>query len=145
MKVIIQRADKASVQVEGEVTGKIDKGLVLLVCFEQGDTRDILPRVVEKITKLRCFNDEQGKMNLNISQIHGAILSISQFTLSWDGSGGHRPSFEKSQHPGEARMLWAEFNRLLKAHDIDVQEGRFGCEMKVEIINDGPVTFIMNF
>jgi D-aminoacyl-tRNA deacylase len=145
VKVIIQRADKASVQVEGEVTGKIDKGLVLLVCFEQGDTRDILPRVVEKITKLRCFNDEQGKMNLNISQIHGAILSISQFTLSWDGSGGHRPSFEKSQHPGEARMLWAEFNRLLKAHDIDVQEGRFGCEMKVEIINDGPVTFIMNF
>lgn len=145
MKVVVQRVDNASVTVDEEVTGSIRKGLVLLVCFEQGDNRDIIPKACDKITKLRCFNDESGKMNLNVQQVDGEILSVSQFTLSWDGSGGHRPSFEKSLHPGEARMLWLEFNRTLKSLGLNVQEGRFGCEMKVQITNDGPVTFIMNF
>ena len=145
MKIVVQRADCASVSVDEEITGSIQKGLVLLVCFEQGDNRDIIPKACDKITKLRCFNDEAGKMNLNIQQVNGEILSVSQFTLSWDGSGGHRPSFEKSLHPAEARMLWLEFNRTLKTLGLNVQEGRFGCEMKVQITNDGPVTFIMNF
>ena len=145
MKIVIQRVLSARVSVEEEVTGEIQKGLLLFVCFEQGDTRDILPRATERIAKLRCFNDAEGKMNLNIQQAQGEILSVSQFTLSWDGTGGHRPSFEKSQHPGEARLMWAEFNKLLRNQELTVREGRFGCEMRVDIVNDGPVTFVMNF
>ena len=145
MKIVIQRVTHAKVTVEEEVIGQIDNGLLLFVCFEQGDTRDILPRATERIAKLRCFSDPEGKMNLNVSQVKGEILSVSQFTLSWDGSGGHRPSFEHSLHPGEARLMWAEFNKLLRSHEIVVKEGRFGAEMKVELLNDGPVTFNMAF
>ncbi len=145
MKTVIQRVDRARVCVDEETTGEIGRGLLLLVCFEQGDTRDKLPRAVERILKLRCFNDDQGKMNLNVAQVHGALLSVSQFTLSWSGAGGHRPSFEASLHPNEARLLWAEFNKLLRASDVPVHEGRFGAEMKVELVNDGPVTFLLEF
>ncbi len=84
-------------------------------------------------------------MNLNVTQAGGEVLSVSQFTLSWDGSGGHRPSFERAMHPGEARLMWSEFNKLLRAQDLIVKEGRFGAEMKVDILNDGPVTFILEF
>lgn len=145
MKVVVQRVDAAKVSVEDEVTGEIRRGLLLFVCFEHGDVRDILPRAAERIAKLRCFSDADGKMNLNVTQVEGEILSVSQFTLAWDGSGGHRPSFERSAHPGEARLLWAEFNKLLRAQGLTVQEGRFGAEMKVELVNDGPVTFSLNF
>jgi len=145
VKVVLQRVDSARVVVDEEITGQIGKGLLLFVCFEQGDHREILPRAVERISKLRCFSDAEGKMNLNISQIQGEILSVSQFTLSWEGTGGHRPSFEGSLHPGEARLMWAEFNKLLRALDLPVQEGRFGAEMKVELVNDGPVTFHLQF
>ncbi|MFP5458799.1 MAG: D-aminoacyl-tRNA deacylase [Bacteriovoracia bacterium] len=145
MKVVIQRVDAAKVSVDDEVTGEIRRGLVLFVCFEDGDLREILPRAAERIAKLRCFSDADGKMNLNVTQVEGAILSVSQFTLAWDGSGGHRPSFERSAHPADARLLWAEFNKLLRAQGLTVQEGRFGAEMKVELVNDGPVTFALNF
>jgi D-tyrosyl-tRNA(Tyr) deacylase len=137
--------DSASVRVEEEVTGAIKKGLLLFVCFEAGDTREQVVRASERIAKLRCFSDEAGKMNLNIEQAGGAILSVSQFTLAWEGDGGHRPSFEKAMHPGEARLHWSEFNKLLRSMGIDVQEGRFAAEMKVEITNDGPVTFHLHF
>ena len=145
MKVVVQRVDSASVRVEEEVTGAIKKGLLLFVCFEAGDTREQVVRASERIAKLRCFSDEAGKMNLNIEQAGGAILSVSQFTLAWEGDGGHRPSFEKAMHPGEARLHWSEFNKLLRSMGIDVQEGRFAAEMKVEITNDGPVTFHLHF
>lgn len=145
MKVLIQRVDSAKVTVENEVTGEIGKGLLLFVCFEAGDTREQVVRAAERIAKLRCFSDEAGKMNLNIEQAQGTILSVSQFTLAWDGSGGHRPSFEKAMHPGEARLHWSEFNKMLRGAGIDVQEGRFGAEMKVAIVNDGPVTFHLEF
>lgn len=145
MKVLIQRVDEARVTVDTEVTGSIAKGLLLFVCFEAGDTREQIEKAAERILKLRCFSDEAGKMNLNIEQAHGAILSISQFTLAWEGSGGHRPSFEKAMHPGEARLHWSEFNKLLRHTGIEVQEGRFGAEMKVSITNDGPVTFHLQF
>lgn len=145
MKIVVQRVDSARVAVDGEVSGEIQKGLLLFVCFEQGDNRDQLPRAAERIAKLRCFNDAEGKMNLNVSQAQGEILSVSQFTLSWDGTGGHRPSFEKSLHPAEARLLWAEFNKLLRGQELAVKESRFGCEMKVDIQNDGPVTFVLSF
>ncbi len=145
MKLVIQRVHWAKVSVDSETIGSINNGLLLFICFEQGDTRDILPRATERIAKLRCFNDDAGKMNLNVSQINGEVLSVSQFTLSWTGDGGHRPSFENSLHPGEARLMWSEFNKLLKAQDLKVQEGRFGAEMKVELLNDGPVTFVLDF
>lgn len=145
MKVLIQRVDEARVTVDQEVTGAIKRGLLLFVCFEAGDTREQIMKASDRITKLRCFSDEAGKMNLNVQQVGGAILSVSQFTLAWDGSGGHRPSFEKAMHPGEARLHWSEFNKLLRQTGVDVQEGRFGAEMKVQIINDGPVTFHLTF
>jgi len=145
MKVVVQRVQEASVSVESEVIGSINVGLLLLVCFEQGDTDEVLSKAVDKISKLRIFDDTDGKMNLDIQSIKGEILSVSQFTLSWDGSGGHRPSFEKSMPPQEARLKYALFNRELRNKGTIVKEGRFGAFMKVSLINDGPVTFLLEF
>ena len=145
MKVVVQRVNEASVAVENDVVGAIGAGLMLLVCFEQGDDDTTITKAVEKITKLRVFDDADGKMNMDIHATKGEILSISQFTLSWDGSGGHRPSFEKSMQPQEARLKYALFNRELKNKGLTVKEGIFGAFMKVSLINDGPVTFILNF
>lgn len=145
MKVLVQRVDQARVLVEGAITGEIGHGLMLFVCFENGDTREQIARAAERLSKLRCFSDGQGKMNLNVTQIGGMVLSVSQFTLAWEGEGGHRPSFEGAMHQGEARLHWMEFNKLLRSQGIEVHEGRFGAEMKVESINDGPVTFLLHF
>jgi D-aminoacyl-tRNA deacylase len=145
MKIIIQRVEKASVSVENEIVGEIKYGLLILVCFEQGDDESKITKCCEKILKLRIFDDSDGKMNLNITQVNGEILSVSQFTLSWDGSGGHRPSFEKSMPPQEARLKYSLFNRDLRSRGINVQEGKFGAFMKVSSINDGPVTFTLSF
>lgn len=145
MKIVVQRVREAMVSVEEEVIGSIDNGLLLLVCFEQGDDEEAVSRAVEKISKLRVFDDESGKMNLDITTIKGEILSVSQFTLSWDGGGGHRPSFERSMNPQEARLKYALFNRDLRNKGIKVAEGKFGAFMKVSLINDGPVTFLLHF
>ena len=145
MKIVVQRVQEASVSVENEVVGAIGSGLMLLVCFEAGDDDTSITKSIDKVTKLRIFDDADGKMNLDIAQIKGEILSISQFTLSWDGSGGHRPSFEKSMPPQEARLKYALFNRELRARGFMVKEGQFGAFMKVSLINDGPVTFNLNF
>lgn len=145
MKIVVQRVQEASVSVENEVVGAIASGLMLLVCFEQGDDDSSIIKSIDKISKLRIFDDAEGKMNLDISQTKGEILSISQFTLSWDGTGGHRPSFEKSMPPQEARLKYALFNRELRARGFTVKEGQFGAFMKVSLINDGPVTFNLNF
>jgi D-tyrosyl-tRNA(Tyr) deacylase len=141
MKILVQRVLSASVEIENEKIGSIEKGLLLLTCFEKDDQREVIAKAVEKILHLRCFNDESGKMNHNIMQIKGEILSISQFTLSWDGKGGHRPSFELSMAPSNARLFWYEFNKRLRESGLPIQEGRFGAEMKIYSINDGPVTF----
>jgi len=114
MKLVVQRVEEAKVSVDNEEVGSINKGLLLLVCFEQGDDDLKISRAVEKVSKLRIFDDEAGKMNLDISSVKGEILSVSQFTLSWDGSGGHRPSFERSMSPKEARLKYALFNRDLR-------------------------------
>jgi D-tyrosyl-tRNA(Tyr) deacylase len=115
------------------------------VCFEQGDDDLKISKAVEKVSKLRIFDDESGKMNLDISSVKGEILSVSQFTLSWDGSGGHRPSFERSMAPKEARLKYALFNRDLRNKGLTVKEGKFGAFMKVSLVNDGPVTFTLEF
>lgn len=145
MKVVVQRVQEASVSVENEIVGAIGHGLLVLVCFEQGDDDSSINKCIDKISKLRIFDDPDGKMNLDIQAVRGEILSVSQFTLSWDGSGGHRPSFEKSMQPQEARLKYALFNRELKARGLTVKEGTFGAFMKVSLINDGPVTFILQF
>lgn len=145
MKIVVQRVQEASVSVDNEVIGAIGSGLLLLVCFEQGDDDEALNKAIDKISKLRIFDDAEGKMNLDITQAKGEILSVSQFTLSWDGTGGHRPSFEKSMIPQEARLKYALFNRELRNRGFTVKEGKFGAFMKVSLVNDGPVTFILNF
>lgn len=145
MKIVVQRVQEAQVRVENETVGAIGMGLLLLVCFEQGDDDNSIQKSIDKISKLRIFDDQDGKMNLDIQAVNGEILSISQFTLSWDGSGGHRPSFEKSMPPQEARLKYALFNRELKSRGFDVKEGQFGTFMKVSLINDGPVTFNLQF
>ena len=145
MKIVIQRVQQASVSVENEIMASIGHGLLLLVCFEQGDDDTVINKSVDKISKLRIFDDPQGKMNLDIQAVNGEILSVSQFTLSWDGSGGHRPSFEQSMPPQEARLKYAIFNRELRQRGMIVKEGQFGSFMKVSLINDGPVTFTLNF
>ncbi len=145
MKVVVQRVQEASVSVENEVIGAIGGGLLLLVCFEIGDDEEALNKAIDKITKLRIFDDAEGKMNLDIAAVKGDILSISQFTLSWDGTGGHRPSFEKSMLPQEARLKYALFNRELRNRGFTVKEGKFGSFMKVSLVNDGPVTFNLQF
>lgn len=145
MRVLVQRVLSASVTVDGEVISSIDKGMLLFVCFEKGDAEESLQKCVDKISKLRIFDDENGRLNYNVSQSGGKILSVSQFTLSWDGSGGHRPSFENSEAPQLARLRYALFNKMLRDQGLEVCEGRFGADMKVSLVNDGPVTFMLHF
>lgn len=145
MKILVQRVLQASVTIENKTHSRIDKGLLLFVCFEENDKREVLKEAALKIRKLRIFEDEQNKMNLDITQVEGEILSISQFTLSWNGERGHRPSFDKSLNPAQARLFYREFNDLLKGQGLIVKEGIFAADMKVELINDGPVTFMFEF
>lgn len=145
MKIVIQRVLEASVKVDQEIVGAIGKGALLFVCFERDDSEETLRKALDKIEKLRIYEDEHGKMNQDLKSYGGEILSISQFTLSWTGAGGHRPSFEKSMPAQEARLKYALFNRELKNRGFEVKEGIFGADMKVSLINDGPVTFSFEF
>lgn len=145
MKVLVQRVLEASVIIDGKVHEEIEHGLLLFVCFEQGDEALQVKRAVEKVRKLRIFEDDKNKMNFDITQVDGEVLSISQFTLSWNGERGHRPSFDKSLHPAQARLLYRQFNDLLRSKEVKVKEGIFAADMKVKLINDGPVTFILQF
>lgn len=145
MKVVIQRSKKSNVIVEEKIVGEIDKGMVLLVCMEKGDGQSNIEKAAKKILGLRIFSDEQGKMNLSLKQMEGKILAISQFTLSWDGVKGNRPSFDKSMPPNEANELFESFCDLLGKEDVVVEKGVFGASMEVNILNDGPVTFSLDF
>lgn len=145
MKVVIQRVKEASVEVDQQVVGEIKKGLLLFTCFEHEDTEKTIDAAVDKISKLRIFEDQNEKMNLSALDLNLEILSISQFTLSWDGSRGYRPSFDASMKPAEARLFYSIFNRKLKEAGLKVSEGRFGATMQVKSLNDGPVTFHLSF
>ena len=145
MKVVIQRCKKSHVEVNGEIVGQISNGMNLLVCLEKEDTESTVNMAVTKIGKLRIFEDlETGKMNQDISQAGGAFLAISQFTLSWDGRKGNRPSFDLSMGPEQANNLFQIFCEKLSAY-AEVQQGVFAADMQVHIQNDGPVTFVLNF
>ncbi|WP_339172143.1 D-aminoacyl-tRNA deacylase [Solibacillus sp. FSL R5-0691] len=140
MRVILQRSKQASVTVDGQVTGAIQKGYVLLVGITHSDTEEDIKYVAKKITDLRIWEDEDGKMNRSIIDAGGDILSISQFTLYADTRKGKRPSFVEAARPEQAKPLWEAFNEQLKANGLHVETGVFGAMMDVALINDGPVT-----
>jgi D-tyrosyl-tRNA(Tyr) deacylase len=145
MKVLVQRVKEASVTIDDTITGSISNGYLLYVCFEQGDTIEKVNTAIAKISNLRIFEDEEAKMNKNINDVNGEILSISQFTLSWDGKKGHRPSFDKSLGPIDAKIYYRKFNDALSELGLKVEKGTFGADMLVSSINDGPVTFMLEF
>jgi len=142
MRVVIQRVNRATVEVGGKVVGKIDKGILAYVGIEKGDTEKEIAFMAEKILNLRIFPDDRYRMNLSVKDIGGAILSISQFTLASYIKKGRRPDFTDAEDPDKAEPLYERFNELL-AREIPVEKGVFGAMMNVESVNAGPVTFII--
>ncbi|NYE05162.1 D-tyrosyl-tRNA(Tyr) deacylase [Bacillus niacini] len=143
MRVVVQRSKKAKVTVNEEVTGQISKGLVLLVGVTHQDTEEDAAFLADKIANLRIFEDDAGKMNLSLLDVGGEILSVSQFTLYGDCRKGRRPNFMEAARPEQANQLYEGFNGLLREKGIKVETGIFGAMMDVELINDGPVTLIV--
>ncbi len=144
MRAVIQRVSRASVSVDGRVTGRIGRGLVVLVAAGRGDGPDQVRWMADKIPGLRIFSDDQGKMNLSLIRVDGELLVVSQFTLYGDCRKGRRPSFAGSAPPDEAEGLYRAFIDALKAQGIPVHEGVFGAMMDVDLVNDGPVTLIVD-
>ena len=141
MKVLIQRIKNASVSVENKVIGNIEKGILAFVGVEKNDSGIQAEKLANKIVNLRIFPDEQGKMNRSLADINGEMLIVSQFTLCGDCKKGTRPSFDKSAQPDIANVLYEEFISVVKKQGIKTETGKFGADMEVSIINDGPVTF----
>lgn len=142
MKVVVQRSKDSYVDVEGKTVGKINRGMVILVGFTYGDNETIIDKMVNKILKLRIFDDEEGVMNKDILSVGGEILSISQFTLYANTKKGNRPSYVEAMNGSDAIKLYDMFNKKLREY-LKVETGIFGADMDVHIRNDGPVTIIM--
>jgi len=140
MRILIQRVIRAQVIVDRKTVAETGKGLLLLVGVGKKDTLNDVEYVATKICNLRIFSDDQGKMNLNVKQVCGQILSVSQFTLFADTKKGNRPGFDRSAEPEMAAEYWKRFNILLRKRGVEVKEGIFGANMEVDLINDGPVT-----
>lgn len=143
MKVILQRVKQASVRVHDELRGEINRGVCLLVGIEKGDSEKDVQYLTRKIVELRIFPDEEGKMNLALAEIEGEILAVSQFTLAGSVKKGRRPSFDRAEEPKKAEELFSSFVRLIRQRGIRVETGVFGAMMEVHLLNDGPVTFIL--
>ena len=143
MKVLIQRVKKSSVTIEGNLYSSIGTGILALVGIEKGDTLEKVQKAAKKISNLRIFPDENNKMNLSIIDVKGEMLIVSQFTLCGDCKKGTRPSFDKSAPPQIANELYEEFVKEIQMLGIKVQTGKFAAMMDVELINDGPVTFMI--
>jgi D-tyrosyl-tRNA(Tyr) deacylase len=143
MQCVVQRVTSASVTVAGDVVGEIGPGLVVLVGIAEGDTDEQLRWMAEKVAKLRIFSDAEGKFNESLLDTGGAVLSVSQFTLLGDVRKGTRPSFTRAAAPEHARPAWERFNELVRAQGIDVATGIFAASMQVELVNDGPVTILL--
>ena len=143
MKAVVQRVLESSVEVNGKVVGEIGKGLNILVGIEKGDTEEEIQKAVNKIVNLRIFEDEKGKMNLSVKDINGEVLVISQFTLAGSIKKGRRPSFENAESPDRAKKLYEYFVEEI-SKEVPTQTGIFAADMKVYILNDGPVTFIVD-
>lgn len=140
MRAVLQRVSEASVTVDGARIGKIGPGLVILVCAMQGDDEAAADKLAQKISKLRVFQDEAGKMNRSVLDISGSALVVSQFTLAADTSRGNRPGFSTAAAPAEGERLYEYFAERLAALGVPVATGRFGADMKLALVNDGPVT-----
>lgn len=145
MKAVVQRVSEASVDVDGTRIGEIGEGVMILVCAMQGDAEANADKLAAKIAKLRIFRDDEGRMNRSLADIGGAALIVSQFTLSADTSRGNRPGFSTAASPSEGERLYEYFITRMQAESIPVQTGKFGADMKVRLLNDGPVTIPMEF
>ncbi|MEQ2526357.1 D-aminoacyl-tRNA deacylase [Bacillaceae bacterium CLA-AA-H227] len=143
MKIVVQRSKEAKVTVDGEVVGKIDKGLVLLVGVTHEDKEEDAVYLADKVANLRIFEDEADKMNFSLLDVGGEILSVSQFTLYGDCRKGRRPNFMDAARPEHAEQIYEGFNRILREKGIKVETGKFGAMMDVQLTNDGPVTLIL--
>ena len=144
MRIVLQRVSHASVTVEEKVIGKIQRGFLLLVGVTHDDAMEDMEYIIRKIVQMRIFEDEEGKLNRSIQDIGGEILSVSQFTLYADTKKGNRPSFSKAA-PGDVAIdMFEQFNGLLRDTGIPVETGQFGADMKVELLNDGPVTILLD-
>ena len=143
MKCLLQRVTQASVTVAGEVVGEIYHGLLLLVGVEPEDAEQTVTRMAERLLRYRVFSDAEGKMNLNVAQVQGSILVVSQFTLAADTTSGNRPGFSTAAPPEQASNLCDQFADALRKGDVRVETGRFGADMQVALVNDGPVTFLL--
>ncbi|GAB6077059.1 D-aminoacyl-tRNA deacylase [Desulfurobacterium crinifex] len=143
MKVVLQRVLSGKVVVSGETVGEIGQGIVVLVGFEKGDINSYIDKMVDKIVSLRIFEDVAGKMNLSVKDINGSLLIVPNFTLAADCRKGRRPSFQSSEDPERAEEMFKRFVEKCKELGVEVQTGIFGADMKVHIVNDGPVTFIL--
>lgn len=144
MRVVVQRVSQASVSIDNEVKGKIDRGFMVLVGVEETDGLKDVEYLVRKVSKMRVFEDEAEKMNLSLYEVGGAVLSISQFTLHADTRKGNRPSFTQAAKPKKAIFLYEAFNDGLRKEGLTVETGEFGADMDVSLVNDGPVTIIID-
>lgn len=144
MRAVIQRVKKAQVEVNGEVCGKIEKGIMILVGFEPADSREDFLYIIEKTINLRIFEDDAGKMNLSVKDINGKILVVPNFTLYGDARKGRRPSFSLSSSPALASDQFAEFCELFRSREVEIQTGVFRENMQVSLLNDGPVTILLD-
>jgi len=144
MRALVQRVTSASVTVDGEVIGEIGAGLLIFVCAMQGDSEAQADALAAKIAKLRIFADEAGKMNRSLLDTGGAALVVSQFTLAADTSRGNRPGFSAASPPREGKALYEHFAHALAGHGVRVENGQFGADMAVALVNDGPVTIWMD-
>ena len=143
MKLVIQRVKRATVEVNKERVGKIEQGFLVLLGVGPEDTKENADFLVQKLIKLRVFEDENEKMNLSLKDINGELLIVSQFTLYADCTGGNRPSFTNAAKPDKANELYEYFIQECKKENIKVEHGIFGADMKVELLNDGPVTILL--
>lgn len=144
MRAVVQRVTNGNVEIEGKIVGSIGKGLVVLLGVSEKDTNEDVTYMVEKVLNLRVFDDEEGKMNFSLLDIQGELLVVSQFTLYGDCRKGRRPNYMAAAKPEKADELYNEFVKLCKAQDVKTETGVFQADMKVNIINDGPVTLIVD-
>ena len=144
MRAVVQRVNSASVRVDGDVVGSVQRGALVLLGVLEGDSEREATQLALKVAGFRYFSDEEGRMNLSIGEVGGSLLVVSQFTLAADGRKGRRPSFDKAAAPSEAQSLYEHFVSTLRSQGVAVETGSFGAMMEVELVNDGPVTFVLD-